>query len=131
MHRWRTLVADGEALAVAPGSVDAAVCRLRDPFQPGSLMSLGKPGLLDGLFGAAGFRDIATTAMNAPFRLPTARHYLEFIRSSASPVQQILGRLEPDAANAAWSEMEERLGIFTTTEGWVGPNELLLTAARR
>ena len=104
---------------------------VRDPFQPGSLMSLGKPGLTNELFGAAGFRNIATTALDAPFRLPTARHYLDFIRSSASPIQQILGRLEPEAAKAAWSEMEERLGIFTTNEGWVGPNELLLTAAQR
>ena len=36
-----------------------------DPFQPGSLFSLGKPGLLDDLFKAAGFRDIATTKLPA------------------------------------------------------------------
>ena len=59
------------------------------------------------------------------------RHYLDFIRASASPIQQILGRLDPAAAQAAWAEMEERLGQFTTEDGWVGPNELLLTAARR
>lgn len=103
----------------------------RDPFTPGGLLSLGKPGLADALFAAAGFRDIATTALDAPFRLPTARHYLDFVRSSASPIQQILGRLSPQAADAAWADMEERLNVFTTPEGWVGPNELLLTAARR
>lgn len=103
----------------------------RDPFQPGGLLSLGKPGLADELFLAAGFQNIATTALDAPFRLPTARHYLDFVRSSASPIQQILGRLAPDAEQAAWAEMEERLGVFTMAEGWVGPNELLLTAARR
>jgi hypothetical protein len=69
--------------------------------------------------------------VDAPFRLPSARHYLDFIRSSASPIQQILGRLEPEAAEAAWSEMEECLGVFKTKDGWVGPNELLLTAAQR
>jgi hypothetical protein len=103
----------------------------RDPFTPGGLLSLGKPGLADGLFRAAGFRDIATTAMDAPFRLPSAHHYLEFIRSSASPIQQILGKLSPSASDAAWAEMEERLYAFNTADGWVGPNELLLTAARR
>ena len=181
----QTLVADGEALPVAPASFDAVVCRLglmffpaplqglrgmhtalrpgggvctmvfsrpernpclgilmstalkhaglpaRDPFQPGGLLSLGKPGLIDELFRAAGFQNTATTALDAPFHLPTARHYLDFVRSSASPIQQILGRLEPEAAAAAWAEMEERLDIFTTTEGWAGPNELLLTAAQR
>jgi SAM-dependent methyltransferase len=103
----------------------------RDPFQPGGLLSLGKPGLADELFRAAGFQNVASTALDAPFRLPTARHYLDFIRSSASPIQQILGRLAPAAADAAWAEMEERLGAFTTADGWVGPNELLLTAGQR
>ena len=103
----------------------------RDPYQSGGLLSLGKPGLADELFRSAGFRDVATTAMQAPFRLPSARHYLDFVRSSASPIQQILGGLAPDAAQEAWSEMEQRLDAFTTTAGWEGPNELLLTAALR
>lgn len=87
--------------------------------------------LIDELFRAANFQNIATMALDAPFHLPTARDYLDFVRSSASPIQQILGRLTPEAADDAWAEMEERLGVFTTTEGWVGPNELLLTAAQR
>jgi SAM-dependent methyltransferase len=103
----------------------------RNPFQPGGLLSLGNPTMIDALFLAAGFQNIATTALEAPFRLPSARHYLDFIRASASPIQQILGRLTTDAADAAWDEMEQRLDVFTTADGWVGPNELLLTAAQR
>ncbi len=103
----------------------------RNPNQPGGLLSLGQPGLCDQLFQSAGFRQVATTALDAPFRLPTARHYLDFVRASASPIQQILGRLAPEAAEAAWADMEERLGQFNTPGGWVGPNELLLTAAQR
>jgi SAM-dependent methyltransferase len=103
----------------------------RNPYQPGGLLSLGKPGLTNELFQSAGFRQVATTALDAPFRLPTARHYLDFVRASASPIQQILGRLAPEAAEAAWADMEERLGQFNTPGGWVGPNELLLTAAQR
>ena len=103
----------------------------RDPFQPGGLLSLGKPGLADALFRSAGFRDVASTVFEAPFHLPSAKHYLDFVRTSASPIQQILGKLDPAAARAAWAEMEERLGVFTTATGWVVPNELLLTAARR
>ena len=185
LRNVQTLVADGEDLAVAPASFDAAVSRLglmflpeplkglqgmhralrpgggictvvfsrpernpclgilmatalkhaglpaRDPFTPGGLLSLGKPGLADQLFRAAGFQDVASTALDAPFHLPTARHYLDFVRASASPIQQIVGRLSPEAADAAWADMEARLGVFTTASGWVGPNELLLTAARR
>jgi SAM-dependent methyltransferase len=103
----------------------------REPFTPGGLLSLGKPGLTDALFRAAGFQDIATTAVDAPFHLPSARHYLDFVRASASPIQQILGGLSPTAADDAWADLEERLGVFATADGWVGPNELLLTAARR
>lgn len=103
----------------------------RDPYLPGGLLSLGRPGRIDELFKAAGFRDVATTAIDAPFRLPSVESYLDFIRGSASPIQQILGRLDKGAAEAAWGEIEERLSAFMTPLGWAGPNELLLTAGFR
>jgi hypothetical protein len=31
----------------------------------------------------------------------------------------------------AWAEMEERLRVFEAADEWTGPNQLLLTAARR
>jgi SAM-dependent methyltransferase len=103
----------------------------RDPFQPGSLFSLGKPGAIDALFKAAGFEDVATTRLQAPFRLPDARAYLDFVRASASPIQQILGALDAGKREAAWAAMEGRLKKFETADGWQGPNELLITAAKR
>lgn len=103
----------------------------RDPFAPGGLLSLGRPGSVGELFAAAGFEEVATTTIDAPFRLPSAKAYLDFVRSSASPIQQILGRLDDAAADAAWAEIEARLSVFTTPSGWAGPNELLLTAGRR
>ena len=103
----------------------------RDPFVAGGLLSLGRPGHIDDLFRSAGFTDVATMAVDALFRLPSVDHYLDFIRSSASPILQILGKLDAAASEAAWSEMRERLTAFNTAEGWAGPNELLLTAGRR
>lgn len=103
----------------------------RDPFLAGGLLSLGQPGRIDALFRSAGFHDVATTALDAAFRLPSVDHYLAFVRSSASPILQILGKLDSAAAEAAWREMRERLMAFTTPDGWAGPNELLLTAGRR
>jgi SAM-dependent methyltransferase len=102
-----------------------------DPFQPGGLMSLGRPGHLDALFRDAGLQEVVTTRMSAPFRLPTAGDYLDFVRASASPVRQILSRLPPPEQAAAWDEMEQALRAFDTPQGWAGPNELLLTSARR
>lgn len=104
---------------------------VRDPFRAGGLLSLGQPGRIDALYRSAGFHDVATTALDAPFRLPSVDHYLAFVRSSASPILQILGQLDTAAAEAAWSEMRDRLMAFTTHVGWEGPNELLLTAGRR
>lgn len=102
-----------------------------DPYQPGGLMSLGKPGHIDALFQTAGFSDVATTKVKAPFKLPSARRYLDFVQTSASPIQQILGKLDDAGREAAWRAMEDRLKVFETEGGWEGPNELLLTAARR
>lgn len=102
-----------------------------DPFQPGSLLSLGKPGFLDGLFHQAGFTDVTTIPVSAPFRLPLAKDYLAFVRTSASPIMQLLGKLDPPAQAAAWTEMEDSLRAFQSPAGWEGPNELLLAAGAR
>ncbi|NVO12401.1 MAG: class I SAM-dependent methyltransferase [Rhodoplanes sp.] len=104
---------------------------LRDPDQPGGLLSLGKAGLTDALFRQAGFSLVATTRLNAPFRLPCVGDYLDFIRMSASPILQILDRLDESRKRAAWAEIEDRLDAFATPDGWEGPNELLLTIGRR
>ena len=103
----------------------------RDPFVAGGLLSLGQPGRIDALFRSAGLHDVATTAFDAVFRLPSVDDYLAFVRSSASPILQILGRLDAASAEAAWGEMRDRLTAFTMQSGWEGPNELLLTAGRR
>lgn len=103
----------------------------RDPFGPGGLLSLGKPGLLQDYFQQAGFTDVAMERIYAPFQLPSPRDYLHFVRTSASPILQILGHLNPEAREAALEDMEEQLEVFQLPEGWEGPNELLLVSAMR
>jgi SAM-dependent methyltransferase len=102
-----------------------------DPHQPGGLLSLARSGLMDELFRCAGFSHVATTRVMAPFRLPSVQDYLDFVRTSASPVLQILGRLDDVRREAAWAEIAGRLSAFSTSGGWEGPNELLLTMGRR
>lgn len=104
--------------------------RMPNPYQPGDLFSLGRPGLIDELYSRAGFRDVTTTKVMAPFILPSVQDYLDFVRTSASPVLQILSRLGEAQQAAAWAEIGERLAQFNTSTGWAGPNELLLTTAR-
>ncbi len=100
-----------------------------NPFASGTLMSLAKPGLLAQLLNVAGFSDVHGQAVAAPFRLPTSRHYIDFLRSAASPLIEILSRLPAPAQRDAWDDMEAQLNAFTTSDGWVGPNELLLCSA--
>jgi SAM-dependent methyltransferase len=102
-----------------------------DASAPGSLFSLGSPRRIDELFATAGFRDVATIALDAPFRLPSAQAYLDFICSAAGPIRQLLNRLGTSAAQAAKDEMLARLSAFATPTGWEGPNELLLTAGSK
>lgn len=103
----------------------------RDPFTPGGLTSLGRPGHMDELFREAGYSEVGTTAIDAPFQAASVDDYLSFVRSAGGPVVQIVSRLDAAAADAAWAEMKARLRAFDTPTGWEGPNELLLTAGRR
>jgi ubiquinone/menaquinone biosynthesis C-methylase UbiE len=103
----------------------------RDPFQPGGLLSLGRPGHVDTLFRQAGLRDVATTALDAPFDLRSVDEYVDFVRDSAGPVRELLAALDAPTADAAWADITARLRAFDSADGWHGPNELLLTAARR
>lgn len=103
----------------------------RDPYTPGGLLSLGRPGHLDQLFEAAGYRDISTFRIEAPFRLPSVDDYIAFLRTAAAPVRVILSRLTPEAQDAAWHDLRTRLSAFTTPSGWSGPNTLLCTVGRK
>lgn len=99
------------------------------PFKPGTLMSLGQPGLLAQLLYEAGFVDISVTPLAAPFCAPTVRHYVDFVRTSGSPIMEILAPLPPATQDDVWRDIEARLDAFSTPAGWVGPNELLLLSA--
>jgi hypothetical protein len=74
---------------------------------------------------------VATTKVTAPFRLPSVKDYLDFVRASASPILQILGRLDDAKRAATWTEIEQKLSTFNTPGGWEGQNELLLTIGYR
>ena len=103
----------------------------RDPFAPGGLLSLGRPGHLDQCFVAAGFREVSTFRIEAPFRVPSVDDYVTFLRTAAAPVMAMLSRLAPAAREAAWDDMREQLAVFSRAEGWVGPNTLLITTGRK
>lgn len=91
----------------------------------GSLMSLGRPGLFEALLHTAGFIKVAVHSVSAPFYAASAAHYVDFLRSSASPLIDVLVPLSDAAQQAAWDDMTEQLQVFATPKGWIGPNQLL------
>lgn len=99
--------------------------------EPGTLFSLGRPGLMADLLGRAGFVDITVRAVSAPMRLPSSRHYVEFVRSAGLPIVQLLAALPEAAQHGAWNDMAAQLARFDTPDGWQGPNALLLCAGAR
>ena len=101
------------------------------PFEPGTLMSLGQPGLLAELLASAGFEQINVRAIAAPMRLPSVGHYLHFVQTAGLPIMALLAPLPLDAQAAAWHDIEQQLQRFNTSDEWLGPNELLLCSARR
>lgn len=100
------------------------------PDTPGGLLSLGGPGVIEQLFVQAGFGDVQTVRLPAPMRLPSVQRYVDFVRSSGSPIIDILHRLAPAARDAAWADMARQLSRFSTPTGWEGPNQLLLCSGQ-
>ena len=111
------------------GLADAPTVQPNQFDSPGTLMSLGKPGLLDALLQSAGFVDVTTRYVSAPFHAASAEQYVEFLRASASPVIEILAPLPLAAKQDAWRDITKQLKVFSTPRGWVGPNELLQCVA--
>ncbi|MDP3263815.1 MAG: class I SAM-dependent methyltransferase [Tabrizicola sp.] len=99
----------------------------QDPFAPGGLTSLGRPGHLADLFAKAGFHTVAATTMDAPFHLARTGDYMAFVRDAAGPIRSILAALPADRQQAAWDDIARQLAAFQGDAGWVGPNTLLLT----
>ena len=103
----------------------------RNPFEPGSLLSLGRPGLMAALLHEAGFEQIEVRPLAAPFATQRCEDYVAFVRSAGSPVRELLKSLDAPARERAWTEIAQRLDVFSTPGGWSGPNQLLLFVASK
>jgi len=118
-------------LAIARQHAGMAAALPTSANDPGTLFSLGRPGLLAELLGRADFVDITVRSVSAPMRLPSSQHYVAFVRSAGLPIVQLLATLPQSAQREAWHDMAAQLARFDTPSGWQGPNELLLCAAAR
>ncbi len=101
-----------------------------EPGQPGPF-SLGGPGVLQAALEQAGFRDVSVQALAAPLRLPSAAECVRFERESFGALHQMLSPVPADERAAVWDEIAQALGRFETSDGFVGPCELLVAGATR
>lgn len=95
------------------------------PGQPGPF-SLGGPGVLEEAFRKAGFRDVQASLVPSPLRMPKAADCLRFAQESFGALHQMLASLDASAQRAAWDEIGTALTRFETSDGFVGPCEMVV-----
>ncbi len=100
------------------------------PGQPGPF-SLGGEGVLAEAFTRAGFRNVAVRVVDAPLCVQSAQECLRFEKESFGALHQMLSGLSPAEQEAAWDEIEERLGEFENGDGFRGPCELVIAVGTR
>jgi ubiquinone/menaquinone biosynthesis C-methylase UbiE len=100
------------------------------PGLPGPF-SLSGLGVLETAYKAAGFRGISVRVLDAPVRLPSAAECVRFERESFGALHAMLANVSEADRNRAWTEIEKALRRFEGPDGFVGPCELLVGAARR
>jgi len=100
------------------------------PGQPGPF-SLGAPGVLEKAFTDAGFTDVTVETVPAPLRLPSAAECVRFEQESFGALHQMLAGVPEEDRPGVWIEIEEALTRFETTDGFIGPCELLVAGGQR
>ncbi|CAN7576529.1 methyltransferase domain-containing protein [Variovorax sp. LjRoot84] len=97
------------------------------PGQPGPF-SLGAEGVLEAAFAKAGLRDIEVRRVPSPVKLPSAAECVRFERESFGALHQMMVGLSETERAQAWQAIEEALRAFETSDGFVGPCEMLVGA---
>lgn len=100
------------------------------PGQPGPF-SLGAPGVIENLFENAGLEDIEAVEIDAPVILPQAKDCLRFEQESFGALHQMLGKLDAQAKQAAWGDVERALEAFESADGFSGPCTMIAAVGRK
>jgi len=97
------------------------------PGQPGPF-SLGAEGSLEAAFAKAGLHDIEVRRVPSPVRLASAAECVRFERESFGALHQMMVGLDEAERASTWDAIEEALRQFESSEGFVGPCEMLVGA---
>lgn len=115
-----------------PVSIIRRIAGLQPPAPglPGPF-SLGGPGVLEAAYKTAGFKAVTVRAVNAPVRFRSASECVRFERESFGALHAMLANVSQADRDRAWAEIENELRQFEGPDGFVGPCELLVGAARK
>jgi SAM-dependent methyltransferase len=100
------------------------------PGQPGPF-SLGAEGAIEAAYEGAGFAEVVVRRVSAPLRLGSAAEFVSFARESFGALHQMLAGLEQGEQEETWAEIEAAMRRFEGPDGFAGPCELVVAAARR
>src|SRR5687768_3462491 len=100
------------------------------PGQPGPF-SLGAEGVLARALQQAGFRDVEVRRVDSPVRLASAAECVRFERESFGALHQMMAAMSETERTETWKEIEAALRKFETTDGFVGPCEMLVGAGTK
>jgi SAM-dependent methyltransferase len=100
------------------------------PGMPGPF-SLGGDGVAEAAFAQAGIKDVTVTRVPSPVRMESAAECVRFEYESFGALHQMLSGVDQHQRDAAWQEIEEALGQFEDTDGFVGPCEMLVVSGTR
>jgi SAM-dependent methyltransferase len=95
--------------------------------EPGlRLFALGKPGVLEETFRAAGFLDVAVYTVPTQWRFPSTAEAVRFMKDSYPGLQHLMTQLSETERELAWTEIEQQLSQFEGPNGFEAPGEVLM-----
>lgn len=95
--------------------------------EPGlRLFALGKPGVLEETFRAAGFLDIAVHMVPTQWCYPSTAEAVRFMKDSYPGLTHLMTQLSETERELAWTEIEQQLSQFEGPNGFEAPGEVLM-----
>jgi ubiquinone/menaquinone biosynthesis C-methylase UbiE len=100
------------------------------PGQPGPF-SLGGDGVLANALQQAGFRDVEVRRVDSPVRLPSAAECVRFERESFGALHQMMAAMSEPQRAETWEEIQAALAKYDSSDGFIGPCEMLVGAGTK
>ncbi|MES2617717.1 MAG: class I SAM-dependent methyltransferase [Bacteroidota bacterium] len=100
------------------------------PGQPGPF-SLGAEGVIEKAFTDAGFINVKSVLVNSPLQMPFAKDCVQFEKESFGALHQMMSGLTDSEKESVWEEIEQELKQFETTQGFVGPCEMVVAVGEK